>query len=53
MENYKIKQIERAEEEHDWTYKMSVVFSGTKNKSNYLSITKEQLKRIKEVLEDE
>lgn len=50
MENYEINQIERAEDKHDWTYKMSIVFSGTKNKTNHLSITEDQLKKIKEIL---
>lgn len=50
MAKYEINQIEEAEREHDWTYKMTVRFSGSSHNSNHLSITKEQLEKIKEIL---
>lgn len=47
---YYENQVNRAEEGHDWTYKMTIQIHGTKNKSHYIDISKEQLEAIKQIL---
>ena len=47
--SYEKEQIERAEKEHDKNFKMKIKFFGTKNDSKFLSITEEELKKIKDI----
>lgn len=49
-ESYEIDQLNRAEEDHDWKYPMTIKVSGTKNSSKYLSITKKEFEKIKKIL---
>lgn len=52
MTDYQINEIETAEKNHDWNFDLIIQFKGTKNDSRNFNITKEQLKKIKDVLKD-
>jgi hypothetical protein len=49
-QKYRETQIEKAENKHDWDYKMTIQFKGTSFNSNNLSITEEEFKQIKAIL---
>ena len=50
MTDYIKEQLDKTEEDHDWTYKIKIVCIGTENKSKYLSINKNRWLRIKKIL---
>ncbi|MCK9430428.1 MAG: hypothetical protein M0R17_10545 [Candidatus Omnitrophica bacterium] len=49
--NYYIKELDKAEKDHDWTYNMTITVGGTKNKSKTLSINKDQFAKHKTIFE--
>jgi hypothetical protein len=53
MADFRISEIENAEKDHDHVYKFHIVVSGTANKSKHLSITDEELNKIKAVLTEQ
>jgi len=48
--SYEQSEIEAAEKDHDWTYKMGIKFFGSKNNSKNLQLDKKQFNEIKRIL---
>ena len=48
--NYEVGELEKAENGHNWKYKMNLKTGGTENESKHLSITKKQFDAIKKIL---
>ena len=52
-DSYHVNQLNNAEKNHDWAYKMRVKFFGEKNSSNFLNISKNTFEAIKKILKKE
>lgn len=48
--NYIQSQLEKAEQDHDWTYKMGVKFYGTKGQSKVIGLDQGLFDAIKKLL---
>lgn len=50
--NYHVNQIELAEKDHDWKFPMAIQIKGLNNSSKWISLSHDQIKKIKEIFRD-